>query len=91
MAFRIIFGQKYLSYDNALQLAKLPKIEQRYEMLLLRFAQKCSKNPKTKHMLPLARKVEKTINHEKYEVPMARKKRFLKTSIPPLARFLNKP
>ena len=89
VALRLIFGPKYISYQNALNLAKLPKIEERYKILLLRFAIKCTKNPKTADMFPLAKNVEKTRNQEKFKVPMARKERFLKSAIPTMARLLN--
>ena len=89
VALRIIFGSKYLSYENALELAGLPKIEDRYKKLLLRFAIKCTQNPKTQNMFPLAKCYEMTRHHEKFEVPMARKERYLKSSIPTMARLLN--
>ena len=89
IALRLIFGPKYGCYENALNLANLPTIENRYHMLLLRFALKCSKNPKTANMFPPARNIEKTRSHEKYQVPMARKERYFKSAIPTMARLLN--
>ena len=89
VALRIIFGQSYLSYENALKLANLPKIEDRYQTLLFRFALKCTKSEKTKNMFPLADNIIRTRNQEKFEVPMARKERFLKSAIPTMARLLN--
>ena len=89
VALRIIFSQDYISYENALNQSKLPKIEDRYKTLLLRFALKCCKNQKTQNMFPLANQSERTRKHEHYDVPMARKNRFFKSSIPTMARMLN--
>ena len=71
VALRIIFGTNYISYDHALKLSKLPKMEERYQKLLLGFSQKCSKNEKTQDMLPRAQNVEKNRNQEKFLVPLA--------------------
>ena len=89
VALRIIFGLDYISYDHALKLSKLPKMEGRYQKLLLSFAQKCSKNEKTQDMLPRARNVEKTRNQENFLVPFARKERYFRSAIPTMARMLN--
>ena len=90
VALRIIFGQNYLTYENALKLANLPKIEDRYKTLQLRFALKCTKNENTRDMFPLAKNVKNTRNQDKFEVPMARKERFFKSAVPTMARMLNK-
>ena len=89
IALRLIFGHLYITYENALNSSKLPKMEERYHTLLLRFAQKCSKSEKTKEMLPLARNVEKTRKSEKFQVPLARKERYFRSTIPTMARILN--
>ena len=44
VALRIIFGPNYISYEHALKLSKLPKMEERYQKLLLSFSHICSKN-----------------------------------------------
>ena len=80
VAFRIIYQKDYISYDNALIMSKLPTIKERYEILLYKFAKKCSENPKTKDMLPLAKVHDWARKSEKYEVPMARKQRFFSIS-----------
>ena len=89
VALRIIFNQNYICYENALKKAKLPKIVDRYKNLLLRFAIKCSKNEKTQNMLPFAKNSARTRSNDKFEVPMARKNRFFKSSIPTMARMMN--
>ena len=71
VALRIIFGNNYISYEHALKLSKLPKIEERYQKLLLSFAQKCSKNGKTQDMLPRARNLEKNQKSGKISGPFS--------------------
>ena len=49
VAFRIILGKEYDSYENSLILLNLQTLHQRRELLCLRlFAKKCIKHPKTK-------------------------------------------
>ena len=79
----------YESYDNALKMSKLPKIEERYHILMLRIDQKCTKNHKTQHLFPLAKNMGKTRFQQKYHVSMARKDRFFRSAIPTMARLLN--
>ena len=90
VALRIVFHKDYISYENALQMAKLQTIQQRYRDLLLKFALKCSENDKTRDMLPLAKNYPGTRNFEKFEVILARKQRLYDSAIPTMARMLNK-
>ena len=46
IALRIIFGHRYIFYDNALKMANLESIHLRFRTLLLKFALKCSENEK---------------------------------------------
>ena len=89
VALRIIYQDNYVSYDNALSMSKLDKMSDRYQHLLLRFAIKCTKNVRTKDMLPLKNVNERSRFQEKYIVPFARKDRFFKSTIPSMARLLN--
>ena len=89
IALRLIFGPKYISYENALKVSKLPRIEQRFKDLLLRFAIKCTKNEKTQDIIPQAQISGKTRYEEQFLVPMARKNRYYKSAIPTMARMLN--
>ena len=90
VALRVIFQHEYISYENAIKQAKIPKMCDRFEALLLRFAIKCTKNPKTQDLLPLVKKSGKTRPNETYEVPMARKSRFFHSTVPTMARMMNK-
>ena len=81
----LIYKDKYVSYENALQLAKLPKLNERS----LKFALKCAANQKTKHMFPLNITNTHTRHPEKYQVPFAYHNRLKKSAIPVMARQLN--
>ena len=89
VALKIIFQEKYTSYENALKLSNLSTLKIRYEQLLMRFAKKCIKNDRTKDILPLNVTTDRLRQHEKYCVPFARKERFRKSTIPTMARMLN--
>ena len=56
IALKIIYQVDYFSYENALEMSKLCTMKQRYKMLALRFALKCTKSENTKQMFPLAPK-----------------------------------
>ena len=90
VALRLIYNKNYISYENALEKAKLPSIANRFETLLLRFSIKCMKNEQTRDMLPLVKNSNRQRNQEIVEVPLARKTRFFKSTIPTMARIMNK-
>ena len=92
LTLRIIFGQKYKGYSNALNALNLETLEERRENLCLRFAKKCIRNDKTKNMFPLNRKAHnmKTRNFEKYEVQYANTERLRKSAIIYMQNLLNK-
>ena len=54
---KIILGSRYQSFRKALDILDLEPLEQRREYLCLKFAQRCSKNEKTKKMFPLNEKI----------------------------------
>ena len=56
-ATRIILVNKYVGYKDALLKLDIEKLSDRREELCLKFAQKCIKNPKTKHMFPESAKI----------------------------------
>ena len=66
-------------------------LSERREQLCLNFAQKCLKNPKTRHMFPVNKKDHKmeTRRPDKYEVQHANTERFRKSSIIYMQHLLN--
>ena len=89
VALKIIYQSEYISYDNALQMSKLPSIAERYKTLLYKFAVKCVRNEKTQDMFPLRQGLGKIRKSEIYDVPMARKQRLFASAIPTMARMMN--
>ena len=75
-ATKLILGDKYLNYENALKTLNIDTLDQRREKLCLNFAIKCTKNQRTKDMFPLKTKVHnmKSRNTEKYQVQYALQK-----------------
>ena len=51
-ALKIILGESYESYDNALKVLKLQSLKERREDLCLKFAKKCLEVPKLNKMFP---------------------------------------
>ena len=49
-ALRVILGEKYISYKNALNVMKMDSLEMRRQNLCLKFAKQCIKNEKLKNM-----------------------------------------
>ena len=87
-SLRIILHDEYKSYENALKVTKLPSLNDRRLKLMLNFALKSTKNPKTQKMF-LTNRVRTTRNTEKYVVPFARTERYKHSAIPAMARLLN--
>ena len=91
-ALRIILGNKYISYKNALEITQLKTLDMRREELSLKFAKNCLKIEHTKKLFPLNNKTTeiKTRNEEKYQVLHANTNRLKYSTVPFLQRILNK-
>ena len=90
-AIRIILGNKYSSYKNALTKLNLETLDERREVLCLNFAKKCTKHNQLKHMFPLNDKTSeiKTRFKEKYKVQFANTERFQRSPIIYMQKLLN--
>ena len=90
-ALKVILGDKYMNYENALRKLGLENLHDRREDLCLNFAQKCSRNPKLKNMFPKNDKMHtmETRNTEKYKVQHANTERLRKSSIIYMQNLLN--
>ena len=83
-ALRVILGDKYISYQNALNVMKMDSLEARRQHLCLKFAKQCIKNEKLRNMFP-----RNQSNHrmemrsgEKFVVKKAKTERYKKSAIP---------
>ena len=87
-ALKIVYGEKYICYANALQMSNLQTLSERRLKLTLKFAQKCTKNSKTSDMFPL-NQIKCTRMKEKYKVIHTYTDRLKNSAIPQMARQLN--
>ena len=90
-ALRIILGERYKTYKNALNLLEIDTLSNKTEHLCLEFAKKCVKNPKLSHIFPLNCKYHEmtTRDQEKYMVNFANTARLQNSSIIYMQRLLN--
>ena len=61
-AVRIMLGDKFENYEEALEVVNLQKLTERRNELCLKFAKKCTQSEKTENMFPLKRKMNNQIN-----------------------------
>ena len=90
-ALKIILGDKYISYEQALQKLELENLHDRRKYLGLSFAKKCCKNPKTSDMFPRNSRIHNmdTRKPEEFKVQHANTDRLLKSSIIYMQNLLN--
>ena len=90
-ALAIILGQKYLSYENALNFLGLNRLKIRRESLCLKFAEKALKSEKHKSWFVLDSNPNNTRRIvKKVKSVQCRTQRFLKSALPYLTSLLNK-
>ena len=90
-AVRIILGDSYNNYEDALKKIGLVTLEERREKMCLKFAKECLKLEKMKKLFP-----KNQSNHlmdkrcpEFYQVVKAQTERYRKSAIPSMIRMLN--
>ena len=91
-ALKIILGDKYVSYDNALKVLKLQSLKERREDLCLKFADKCLQVPKLSRMFPKnphGHDMNKR-SSECFQVKRGLTTRLRNSAIPYMQRLLNK-
>ena len=89
VALRLILGENYTTYNEALKQTGLDTLRSRRTRLCLNFAIKCVNTEKTSHMFPTNINPVDTRHHETFSVTKARTSRLLKSSIPYMQRLLN--
>ena len=90
-ALKVILRGNYDSYENALKVSGLPSLDERREMMSLKFAKNCLKNENFKKLFPKNEiKHMMTKRHTfKYIVKRARNERLRKSTIPYMQKQLN--
>ena len=85
-AFKIILKDKYISYENALELLNMDTLHDRREAKCLKFAKGCLREKQMKNMFPLNRNKKK---REKFKVNHARTSRYQNSTIIHMQKLLN--
>ena len=90
-ALKIILGDKYLSYDNALKVLGLQSLKERRKELCLKFAKKCLIVPKLQRMFPRTHHKHDMDKRrsEYYQVKRGLTERLRRSAIPYMQRLLN--
>ena len=78
-------GDKYTSYDEALQLCSLETLETRREKHMIKFSLRCVNDYFNSKMFP----VNNTKSKEHFQVNYARTSQYLNSAIPQCQRLLN--
>ena len=88
---KVILGDDYLNYENALKLTKLESLDERRGFISLKFAKNCLKNENFSKLFPLKRKKHamNVRNPDKFIVKNANTERYKRSTIPFLQRQLN--
>ena len=89
-ATKIIMGNKYSDYDNALKFLQIDRLSERRKKLCLNFAKKCIKHEKAGKIFPLKQLKKKLRSNELFKVNFASTERYQKSTIPFLQSLLNK-
>ena len=88
VACKIILKEEYISYEQALHYLNLQTLEERRQILALRFAKKCAKSDSFCNLFP--KNVNRNLrNPDEYRVKFASTGRLKHSSIPALQRLLN--
>ena len=90
-AVKIILGDRYRNYEQALLEIDLENLDDRRTSLCLTFAKKCCRNPQTSNMFPKNVKMHNmdTRKQELYKVQHAKTERLQKSSIIFMQNLLN--
>ena len=90
-ALRIILGNKYTSYNDALKKLNIESLEDRRKLLCFKFAKNCLKVDKLRKMFPKNSTMHEMSkrNLEFYQVNRTMTERYLNSAVPQMQRLLN--
>ena len=91
-ALKVILRSEYKDYEEALKLTRLQSLDDRREMIGLRFVKNSLKNENFSKLFPLKRvkHVMSVRNPLKYHINKANTERYRRSAVPFLQRLLNK-
>ena len=84
---KIILGEKYLNYEDALKITSLKTLHDRRSERMAKFAVRCVNDKFNKQIFPLNKN---TKNKEVFKVNFARTNKYLKSAVPQCQRILNR-
>ena len=90
-AVRVIMGNEYTTYEKGLEILNIETLENRRKFLCLKFAKNCLKNEKMNELFKNKKPKHqmKKRNEEKYEIKIAKTKRYKQSSLPYMTKLLN--
>ena len=90
-ACRNILKERYLSYENAISVLRIPTLSQRRELLLYNFGEKCLYLDQMKQLFPLKEKAHcmSTRKEDKFHVLAAKTEQLKYSTVPYLQKILN--
>jgi hypothetical protein len=88
---RVILGDKYESYSDALEICNLKNLYERREERCISFAKKCLNHPVHSKLFPLNKNNDNNMHksREKYVVNFGRTNAYMDSTVPYLQRTLN--
>ena len=90
-AIKVILGEKYNNYKDALRVLRMDSLEMRRQKICLKFAKQCLRHEKLKELFPSHERrhnMEKR-DGERYVVKKAMTERYRKSAIISMQRLLN--
>ena len=88
-AMKIILGSQYRSYNQALQLTDLPRLDTLREKATLLWALKAQLNPKHSDLFPLNESTANTRNRNKFKEYFCHTAKYFNSAIPSMTRSMN--
>ena len=90
-ALKVILGERYESYKEALKVLRMDSLEMRREKLCLKFAKQCLRHDKLKELFPRHERIHdmEKRNCEKFVVKKAMTERYRKSAVLNMQRLLN--
>ena len=86
---KVILGDKYESYEDALLKTGLKTLKQRREEKCLSFSLKCLKHPQLKRLFPLNENSHSLRNKDEFKINFAHTETYKKSAIPYCQQLLN--
>ena len=86
---KVILGDKYITYEDALQKTGLKTLKQRREEKCLAFSLKCLKHPQLKRLFPRNENLHSLRNKDEFKINFANTEKYRKSAIPYCQMLLN--